>query len=134
MSTAEPYNSHHPFQTFSVMSLVLLGVGGAAYVSTGGYGPVKQKVERMIDTTFGVKNIELNSVENPNKTSVIGISASGCLETDGYGVHRVRKTSKDPEVFTVYVRRIGEGALNAASVEACVFKETSTNIDVVVQK
>ncbi|MEO6513498.1 MAG: hypothetical protein ABIR37_02300 [Candidatus Saccharimonadales bacterium] len=130
--------SNHPHSNRvlhgSMFVLFVAGVGFAADKSTGGYDAVMNRIQDAKASAFGLRNINLNDTKLASEAASVGTATSGCLDLEVFSTDRVQRISRGPDTFRVMVRKIGEGALNPADVQECVFAQTGLRTSVIEEK
>ena len=129
--------NHHPFQTFSILTMGIGFVAFAGVVSVGGIETIKNIPEawaRAYDTHAGLKNINFSDNTLAAETSSIGTATVECLGDAPYSTDTVHRIGQNPNTYNVYIRKIGAGALNASSIEACIFDHTHLTTSVIEEQ
>ena len=108
----------------SVVLSMLAGVGLAGNAAIGGWEHGVSVIKEAESTHFGLKNLDITGNKTAAQTTLIGTAASSCVPNESYGVDTVSAVNENDTLFKVYVRKIGEQALNPASVEQCIFEQT----------
>ena len=118
-------------------SIILLLLGGVAYVAnekTDAIDNLRRINAALHESHLGLKNINLGDDTQAAQTGAIGTATSGCIAETGYGTGTVHRIRTQPDEFVVYVRKVGQGTLDAAAVEACIFDHTHLKTSVIEGK
>lgn len=129
----EIYTPHttHRLQHATVFLLFATGVAFVANEMTGGVENISRIWTEAYDTHAGLKNINLDDSRSSAQSSIVGTATSGCLDSDNFSANRVHQIHENPNTYSVTVKKIGAGTLDAAAVEQCVFEQTHIHTTVV---
>jgi hypothetical protein len=130
---AETYDHHRALHS-SIIILMAAGVYFAGARATGGYENAWDVASKTYKSALGLKNFNSDGQKQAAQTSAIGTAAAECLGDAPYGIDIVHPAKQNPGVFSVYIKKLGQGSLQASNVEACILDHTGLKAALVEEK